>query len=780
VGQPVRRKEDRRLLTGAGRYLDDLQLPGTLQVAFVRSPHPHARIMTVDASAALQLPGVVAVLAGAEAAALAGPIQAVRQVPAYHETRAPLIARDRVLFVGQIVAAVIARSRALAEDAADLVSVAYEPLAPVLDPRAAMAEGAPPLHPDLPSNVVWAGSFQDGDIDQVLRDAEVTIAETFRTARHTGSPIETRGSLARWDAGTGTLELRSSTQIPHQVRAAVARCLALPESRVRVVAPDVGGGFGVKGHVFPEEVLVGALARQLGAPVKWVEGRRENLLASIHARDEVVEATLAATRDGRILGLRVEVLSDAGAYASFPFPANVEAAMTPRMLPAGYTFPTFAFTSRAVLTNKCPLGIYRGVGQPVSNFVMERLVDRLAARIGLDPAEVRLKNLVRSDALPFTNAAGQTIDSGSYVESPHRALQAADYAGLRAEQRARRAAGSARRLGIGLSVFAELCAPGTRTYLQRGMHDVPGLDVATLQLDASGTLEVRSSACAIGQGPETAFAQLAAAELGLGLDDVVVRLGDTAVAPYGQGSVASRGATAGGGAVILAARALREKILRIAAGVLETDAADLVLRDGRVQVIGSPGRSVSLADIGRLAHVTPYFLPPDVEPGLQVTRYYDPLDITFSNGVHLVAVEVDVETGGAQLRRYVAVEDCGTVINAAIVDGQVLGGLCNGVGEALFEELLYDGQGQLLVTSLLDYPLPRAADMPRVQIEHLCSPSPKTVLGIKGVGESGIIPAGAAIANALADAVDPWRCRIRQLPVTAERLWRAAQEAREA
>ena len=779
MGRRIHRLEERRFLIGRGRYLDDLRLDGMVHLALVRSPHAHARIRDVDAAAARALPGVLAILTGAEAETLAGPISAVRAVPDYHETSMPLLATDRVRFVGQPVAAVVAETRYLAADAVELIAVDYEPLTPVLDPHRSTAAGAPLLHDEVPNNLVWAGAFSTGDVETALRDADLTIEETFRTSRHTGVPMEGRGSLARYDVGTDTLEVWSSTQIPHQARSVIARCLRLPEHRIRVSAPDVGGAFGIKAHVFPEEVLVCSLARQLGRPVKWIETRREGLLASVHSRDQEVVATIAARRDGTILGLRVDVLSDAGAYASFPFPANIEAAMTPRMIPAGYTFEHFAFTSRAVLTNKCPLGIYRGVAQPVSNFVMERLVDRVAAGLGLDPAEVRFKNLVSPEVFPFTNAGAQTLDSGSYAESLRLALRVGDYNGLRQAQRDRRAAGGPRRLGIGLSVFAELCAPGTRTYRLRGMHDVPGFDAARVQLDASGKLVVASSVCAMGQGIETALAQLAADELGLGPDDVTVHQGDTDAVAYGQGSVASRSATAGGGAVVLATRRLREKIMRIAAHRLEADPADLVLRAGGVEVVGSPERWVSLAEIGRLAHVTPYFLPPGVEPGLEAIGYYDTGDVTFSNGAHLVALDVDVETGRAEILKYVVVEDCGTIINPDLVDGQVVGGLAQGLGDALFEEIVHDDQGQVLTASLLDYALPTAADVPPIILEHLSSPSPNTVLGVKGVGESGTIPAPAAVANAIADALEG-RGRVARLPLTPERVYRLIQSIEEA
>jgi aerobic carbon-monoxide dehydrogenase large subunit len=757
AGVRVPRIADRKFLTGSGRYIDDLALPGTLHVAFVRSPHAHARVLAIDTEHARTLPGVVTVLTGRDLGSELKPLRAEARVDW------PL-ATEKVRHVGEPVAAVVAVDRYVAADAAEAVTVDYEALPAVVDAEAAAQD---------PNNLLFQTSFEGGDVAGAFAEAGVVVVEdVFRHPRVTGIPLETRGCLAAYDRGTDQLTLWSSTQWPHVVRTWVADCLGVPESRMRVIAPDVGGGFGIKCHVFVEEVIIASLARRLARPVKWIETRRENVTASVQAREQTVHASLAVARDGRIRGLRARIYVNVGAYPVFPWGASVEPGGTARMLPGPYRVRNYACEAYGVATNRTPTGTYRGVSYAVCVFVMESLIDQAGRVLDMDPAELRRRNLIRSEEFPYTSVTGMVYDPGSYVQSLEQVLTVLDYPALRRKQHALRAQG--RYLGIGLACYCEPTGMGSRGLAQRGVTQVAGYDAARVRIDASGAVTVAAGATTQGQGLDTALAQLVADTLGVGLDDVTVVSGDTALAPYGMGAFASRGAVVGGGAALGAATKVRQKVLRIAAHRLETAVEDLVLADGRVFVRGLPSSALTLQQIARLASFTPGSLTVDMDPGLEATHYCDPTEITYSNATHGVVVEVDGETGRTTLLTYVVVEDCGRMINPEIVDGQVHGGVAQGVGAALYEQLVYDERGQPLTGNLIEYYVPTAAELPAFAVEHLVTPSPWSATGAKGMGESGTIGATAATARAIADALG---VRGNVLPLTPQRVLAEARGA---
>jgi carbon-monoxide dehydrogenase large subunit len=713
-----------------------VRVPSACAVAFVRSPHAHARIESIDAGAARRLPGVVAVVTADDLRGRVTPLAPRLEAPGFRPTAWPALADGEVRFAGQAVAAVVAETAYLAADAREHVVVSYAPL------------------PPAPAEVLFTHEFSAGDVDGGFARAAVVVRETFRHARCSASPLEPRGVIARVTGDA--LEVWASTQTPHLLRDALAAHLGLPPARVRVIVPDVGGGFGQKLHVFPEDLAVAAVARLTGRAVKWVEERRENLAAASHAREQAVEIEAAASADGFVLALRARLTSDAGAYHIHPLTQAVEPLGTATILPGPYRVPAYAFTLTAVSSPKPPLGAYRGVGMVMAAFVMERTLDLIAARLGLDPAEIRRHNLIPRGAYPYRSAAGLTYDSGDYPAALARALELAGYDELRREQARARAAG--RRLGVGLSCYTEYTGMGSDTYRRRGMVEIAGHESATLALEPDGRIGVLASSPSQGQGHATALAQLVADHLGVPIDRVVIAPVDTASAPPGSGTFASRGAVCFAGSVPVAAEMLRRKILSTAAGLLEASADDLVLEAGMVGVRGVPGGGVSLAQVAESA------------PGLEATAQTDPPGPTFSGAVHVAVVEVDPETGRVAIRKYVVVEDCGPVINPLIVDGQIHGAVAQGVGEALYEALVYDGEGQLLTATLMDYALPVASCVPSFVIGHLETPSPLTPGGVKGMGEGGTIGAPAAIANAVADAVRDLGVTITRLPIRPQDL----------
>ncbi|HET8531473.1 MAG TPA: xanthine dehydrogenase family protein molybdopterin-binding subunit [Methylomirabilota bacterium] len=754
-------------MAGRGRYVTDVELPRMLHVAFVRSPHAHARIRGVDTAAARAADGVAAIVTGADADWAPHRIEARSALPGYVMTGQPILAWPEARFAGEAVVAVVARDRYAAEDAAALVSVDWEPLPAALDLVDPARAGAV-VHEAAPGNVLLARRFESGRVEAALAEAAAVVERVFRTNRQSAAPLEGRAGVADWSPGEGKLTLWLGTQVPHLVRHALAEMLALPQNRIRVVAPDVGGGFGVKAVLYPEDVALCLLAMRLGRPVKWVEQRREGFLASAHARDHRYEVRAGFGRDGRLLALDARIACNAGAYSVFPWTAGIEALMAGGLLAGPYKVPHYRCEVAAVATHTTPAGPYRGVARPATTFVMERLLDLGARALDLDPVAVRRINLIGASDLPYTSATRLVHDCASYPICFERAVEAIGYEAFRAEQARLRREG--RYLGIGFANYNELTGLGQAASAGPRMPFRTGHEGATVRMDPSGAVTVLAGVTSQGQGLETTMAQLAAAELGLPLEAVRVILGDTDATPFGLGAFASRQAVIGGGAVARAARALREKIIAIAAHLLEAAAADLEVAGGRIAVRGMPGRGLSMQDVARVAHLETHRLPPETEPGLEATRFYDPIRGTFAAGTQAAVVEVDVATGRLQIRRYVCVEDTGRVINPVIVEGQVQGAIAQGIGGALLEHLVYDEAGQLLTGTLMEYALPTAADVPAFELAHVEVPA-ENLLGVRGVGEGGTLGPPAVLANAVADALAPLGVEVNELPITPARLW---------
>jgi aerobic carbon-monoxide dehydrogenase large subunit len=765
VGAHVRRREDPRLLTGGGRYVADVALPGLLHVAVVRSPHAHARIAGVDPVPARRWPGVAAVIVPADAAALGRLPLLVPHPSLVDPVCAEVLPQAVVSYAGQPVALVVAETAAQAADAAEAVAVEYEPLPVVASPEAALAPGAPRAHPG--GNVAARFTQRVGDPAGALARAEVVVRERFPLHRGAGMAMETRAVAARWDADLGQVTVWSTTQSPQILRRLLARFLGLAEHAVRVVTRDIGGGFGPKAIVYPEDILVPWLARRLGRPVRFVESRREHLLAVTQERDQWHEVELGLSRSGDIVALRDHFVHDCGAFVSWGI---IVPLITSVSVPGPYRVPHYEVTFTAVYTHRVPVTPVRGAGRPQAVFVMERLLDLAAQRLGLDRVALRRRNLIEPHEFPYDvglisrDGSPRRYDSGNYPELLRRLVEAADLDGFAAEQARARAAG--RWLGLGLALFVE----------DTGLGPYEGVRV---RVDAGGQVFVFSGASSQGQAHETTLAQVVADGLSLPLERVTVVPGDTAGLPYGLGTFGSRVAVLASASAAQASAEVRAKALALAASRLEAAAADLVLADGAVTVRGMPDRAVSLGELATLASAPrPGFsLPSGMEPGLEATAYVHVSQSTYSSGAHAAVVEVDVDTGAVRILRYVAVDDCGVVINPLVVEGQVQGGVAHGVGNALFEEVVYDAAGQLLTGTLMDYALPRATDVPPLAVHHVVTPSPLNPLGVKGAGEGGTLPAAAAIANAVADALRPLGVPVTEMPLTRERLWRALRRA---
>jgi carbon-monoxide dehydrogenase large subunit len=741
-----------------------------VHVAFVRSPHAHARLARVDVERARRAPSVAGVLTGDEARRLCKPYRGVLLHYKGMKTGAMLpLAVERVRCVGEPVVALAAESRAAAEDAAALVRVDYEPLPAVLDPEAALAPGAPVIHPELGDNLLYETRLAGGDAARAFAAAPRAWRRTFRIGRHTGVPMEPRSLVADFEPATRALTLWISSQVPHMMQAIVADLFGLPEQRVRVVAPDVGGSFGIKIHVYQDDMAACALALVLGRPVKWVATRRESFLADIHAREQTVAVEVAAEADGTLTAMRAAITAAVGPYSAYPRSSVVEGGQVLRLLPGPYRVRHYDATLRVVAQNKTVTSQYRAVGHPIAAAVTESMLDLIARDLGLDPAEVRKRNLVRPDEFPYTSATGNVYDSGSYHAALATLLEKARYAELRHEQRRQRAAGRA--VGIGLSCFVELTGPGAQFY-GIGGAPISGQEGTTVRLEPSGAVTVLTGLTDQGQGTRTALAQIVADELGVPVESVAVVSGDTAVVPYGGGTWASRGMPIGGSATLLAGRALRERVRRVAAALLEAHEDDVELRAGQASVRGTD-RALTLGELARTVHFRSNELT-GLEPSLEATVHYtNPGAWTFTNGAHLAVVEVDPDTGRVSVLRYVAVDDCGKLVNPALVDGQVRGGVAQGIGGALWEHCVYDDAGQLLTTTLMDYAVPTAADLPPIEVHHLETPAPGIAGGYKGAGEGGTAGAPAAILNAVNDALAPFGVMLTEQPITPERVLRA-------
>ena len=776
VSQSLRRQEDPTLLSGRARFMGDLRLPGLLTVAFVRSPHAHARLLGIDVSAALAMPGVEAIVTGEDLATTTRPIRALLSAEGYKQTEWRALAVGKVRFVGEPVAAVVASDRYRAEDAAEAIRVSYEPLPAVTDVEAAMRPGAPCLHEAAGDNVLLAARFEKGDVQRLLDSAEIRISETLRHGRCTSAPMDGRGIVASFDPVDDILTVWAGAQAPYFFRSGLAEVLGMPDSRVRVLCPAVGGGFGPKMHVYPEDVVVAEMARRLGRPLRWLEDRRENLLASAQARDHVNHVEVAARRDGTIVAIRTKIICDTGAYSMYPLTVAIEPMTAAGILPGPYHLAGYAYEAYGVATNKCPVGAYRGVGMAPATFVRERVVDMVARRTGLDPAEVRRRNLVDRGELPYAMASGLVIDSGDPAGAFARLLTAADYDKLRAEPST---TVNGKYRGVGVCAYVEFTGMGSATFRRRGMIQVAGHDSATVRVEPTGEVRGFVSATSQGQGHATTFAQILADELGVDIGTVKIIAGDTERCPHGSGSFASRSMVVSGGALVLAARRVREKVARIAGHMLEASPQDLTIERGRIAVRGAPGRVLTVVDVARLAYQpSTGTLPEGVDPALEATQYYDPPPATFANGAHLAVADVDPDTGQVEIVKYVVVEDCGRMVNPMIVEGQTQGGVTQGIGNALYEDVIYDEHGQPLTTSFMDYLIPGVVEVPGIDVIHVETPPAVSVTGFKGMAEGGTVGATAAVANAVADALAPLGLEVRELPITPDRIRRLIKERR--
>ncbi len=776
IGASRKRKEDRHLTTGRSTYVDNMTLPGMVHLAILRSPMAHARITSIDVGDARSAPGVLGAWSGADLAEQGDLPCAWPVTPDMVNPGAPSVAVDQVNFAGDAVAVVAARTRAEAADALEEIDIEYEPLPPVLDLEEALADGAPLVHPNTESNrcYTWeldsATAGSGGSVDDALRDAEVTVRRRFTQQRLSPAFMEPRSVLVQpTDEG---VTMWSSTQIPHILRTMLGMTLGIPEHKVRVVAPDVGGGFGGKITITPEEVITTIVARRLGRPAKYTESRSETLAAAHHGRGQIQDLTITATRDGRVTGLDVHLLADMGGYLRLLTPGVP--VLGAFMFPAIYKFPAYRFRCEGVFTTKVPTDAYRGAGRPEATFGIERIMDELAAELGMDPLELRRKNWITHEEFPFTTVAGLTYDSGNYEAATDKAVALAGWEELRAEQARRRESQDPVQLGLGVSTFTEMCGLAPSRVLGSLDFGAGGWESASVRMLPTGKVEVVTGISPHGQGHVTGFSQIVADRLGVPFEDVEIIHGDTASSPKGLDTYGSRSLSVGGVAVMQAVDKVIEKAKRVAAHQLEANEEDLEFADGRFTVAGAPGSSVTIAETA-FAVFTAHDLPEGMEPTLNSEATYDPVNFSFPHGTHLCAVEVDTETGQVRIRTYACVDDIGTPVNPMLIDGQVHGGLAQGIAQALFEEAVYDDEGNLVTGSFVDYLVPTAADLPHFDTDRTVTPSTDNPLGVKGVGEAGTIASTPAVVNAVVDALRPFGVTDVPMPCTPERVWRAIQ-----
>ena len=820
VGGGVLRKEDPALVTGEANWTDNIKLPGMLHVAMLRSPYAHARIAHLDVSGALEQPGVVAAFTGEDLAGEWGPGGgAAEEAPGYallvdeltggaeatetgessptgeeesataqtlsfcawpvtEDMKTPThwpVARDEVNFMGDIVAVVVAQDRYKAQDALEFIDVEYEPLEPVVNVEKALEEGSPLVHEDLGTNECYTWELGTGDVEEAFNRADVVVKERYIQQRLIPNAIEPRATVAQREPGRGRFVVYSATQVPHIAKSVLASSCGIPEQDLRVIAPDVGGGFGSKLNVYAEEAICLVLTRKLGKPVKWVEDRSENYQGTIHGRGQIQDIELAATSDGKILGMKVRLLADMGAYLQLLTPGIP--ILGAFMYPGVYTFGAYHCQIKGVFTNKTPTDAYRGAGRPEAAYAVERIVDALARRLDMDPAEVRRKNFYEPFDEPTGTPAGIQYDSFNLQRALDRVLELADYEGLREEQRRRRESGDPVQLGIGFSTYTEICgiAP-SQVAAALGLGGA-GWEAANVRMLPSGKVEVVTGTSPHGQGHVTSWSQIAADALGVSPDDVEVIHGDTASAPWGRDTYGSRSLPVGGVAVYLAAQKVVEKAKKIAAHMLEAAEGDIEFEGGRFSVRGSPDRNVTIQQVAGAAYLGAN-LPEGMEPGLNENYVFDPPNFTFPFGAHICVSEVDTRSGKVRIRDYFAVDDCGEVVNPTIVEGQLHGGLAQGIAQALYEEAVYTEDGTLTTGSMADYMIPGAPELPRYTLERTVTPSPSNPMGVKGVGEAGTIGAPPAVINSVIDALKPFGVTHIDMPATPMRVWQAIQEAR--
>lgn len=764
MGARIIRREDPNLITGKGKYVGDLQPEGMLHMAVVRSPYAHARIRGIDVSAAQAMRGVVAVLTGREINA-----QTVLPLPMTvdvtgegfsngHRTDRPPLTIDKVRYVGEPVAVVVAEDPYLAADAVEAVSIDWEPLVGVSDPEKALVKGAPQLYEEWGSNQAFRWFKEGGDVNAAFAKAEKVVEVRVVNQRLIPSAMEPRGVLASYDAESDQITIWTSTQIPHSVKDEVADVIGFSRDKMRVIAPEVGGGFGAKSNVYNEEVIAPLLARMLKRPVLWVATRREDYLTTSHGRDQIDILRLAADKNGRISAADLKVIANVGAYYARPTP--VIPSLTAMMMTGVYAIPNARCEAIAVVTNKGINEPYRGAGRPEAAFVIERGLDVLADELGIDPVELRRRNFIAPDQFPYTTPTGAKYDSGDYAMNLARALELVDYPALRAEQAKRLSDGNGKLLGIGLACYVEICGFGP-------------WESGTVTVDAEGKVTVLTGTSPHGQGHQTAWAQLAASVLQIPYDDIVVKHGDTAVVKRGVGTFGSRSAPVGGAAVYRNSQTVRTRANEIAAHLLEAASADVVLQNGKFQVLGSPSASVTWKEVAKAAYATGQALPAELQGALEADDDYTPSGETYPFGTHICVVEVDPATGATEILRFVTVDDCGPVINPLLVEGQVHGGIAQGIGQALFEHAIYNDNGQLLSGTLMDYAVPRADSFPLFETNRTETPSPLNPIGVKGIGEAATIGSTPAVVNAVVDALSHLGIRNLDMPLTAEKVWQA-------
>jgi carbon-monoxide dehydrogenase large subunit len=758
VGKRIRRREDPRLITSTATYVEDIQMPGMHYAAIVRSPHAAAKIRSINIKGAVEAPGVALVYTGEDTKDV-GPVPCGASLPGLRVPHHNILALDRVYYVGHPVAVVVATDKYLARDAADLVEVDWEVLPAVADPEKAIAPGAPAVHPQWPDNTAFTFHQEGGDVDKAFAEADVVVKQRITSQRLVPNAMETRGVVTEWRAADRALTLYTSTQAPHLVRSLVAQILGIDENRLRVVAPEVGGGFGSKIQTYAEEILMAYISTKLNKPVKWIESRRENFLCTIHGRGHVDYYEIAAKRDGTILGIKLKIIQDLGSYFTLLTPAIPTLSVL--MMPGLYKTPNVRADVIGAFTNCTPTDAYRGAGRPEATHGIERMVDILADELNIDPAEIRFKNFVANEQFPFSTATGLIYDSGDYAAPLEKALKLGDYENLLVEQAEARKQGKL--MGIGLSAYGEICAFGPSPATPAG-----GWESATVKIEPSGKVTIMTGTCSHGQGQETSFAQIAADELGVKIDDILVIRGDTAIVQYGIGTFGSRATAVGGAALYYALQELKTKVKKF--GAMMLDSEDISFANGKV-TCNKTGASKSIQEIAGATYRA-MKLPPNTEPGLVSTHFFEPSNFTFPFGSHLVVTDIDKDTGQVSVRRYIAVDDCGNIINPLLVDGQVHGGVAQGLGQALWEQAVYDDNGQLLTGEFMDYAMPRAHMMPWIESAHTTTPTPVNPLGVKGVGEAGTIGCSPAVVNSVVDALSHLGVRHIDMPMTPEKIWK--------
>ncbi len=763
VGRAIRRLEDPALITGRGRFTHDL--PAAHWVRFVRSPVAAGKIRKIDA------PDGAMIVTAADLSGVK-PIRPMLHKFNYRPVGQPILADGVVRFSGEAVAAVVAPTEEEAEDIADEVVLAIDETTPVIDARAALEAGAPQIHAETPGNVILEGIIETPDFGKVWDSAHKVVGIEARSRRQSAMPMEARGGHAAYDAASGRVTLTCTTQMPHLMRTAIADVLGMPESDLRVIAPDVGGGFGQKMSLCAEYVVLVWLARKLKSIVAWTEDRRENLIAGFHSRDQYVSLQAAFDKDARLVALKADIAANIGAYSCFPTTCGVEPLMAMAEMPGPYDFRAYSCRARGVVTNTCTMAPYRGVARPVITFSLERLMDKAAKAFGLDPVDIRRRNLI--DKFPYTSAAGLVFDEASYKQTLEMAVKAVDVPAFRKRQQEARAKG--RYLGIGFATFSERTGYGSPAFAARGMEITPGWETVMLTIDPSGFVEARIGSSPHGQGLRTALAQIIADEIGVTPQQIKVVHGDTDTTPYGWGTFASRSLVISGGATLIAARKVRAKLIKMASHLLEAAADDIVLEEGHAKVAGTD-RTIAIAQIAREAYTQTHKFKGEIEPGLTKSGTYDPSG-TFSNACHVAIVELDAETGRVTVEKFIAAEDAGRIINPMIADGQVHGGVAQGIGNAILEEIVYDDSGNILTSTLADYLPPTAHEIPPIELHHMETPSTQSITKAKGLGEGGCIGAPAAVINAINDALSPFGVEIDEMPATPQRI-RALLRAKE-